>query len=670
MLFFQIGLFGGYAYSHLIAGRLSPRAQAVTQCALLLIALLVLPIVPAESWKPAGDEAPTARIILLLTATVGLPYFVLATTSPLVQAWFSRVHPGRTPYRLYSLSNVGSLAALFTYPFIFEPELALPTQAGVWSCCFAVYVVLMGSCAVTFWRWNKQKTTAFASSGTCHPQQEAADSPDNRPLTWRLRALWLLLPACASVILLATTNHVCQDVAPRPFLWVMPLALYLLSFVICFDHPRWCVRSLWALIAVVGIAIVLGSDRSLGGIRDPYQHDGISLGFSHILLLNFGTMFGICMVCHGELVRLKPEPRHLTEFYLWLAGGGALGGVLVGLVAPHLFDTFREWNWGMMTAYVIAVIVLFLAVPKRGRGRVPALLAAGIAAGGFLGVLTWQIDLVASFPNGPQLVDQRRNFYGVVSVWDVDRNDPSKRCLQMQHGAILHGQQFIAPDKRGKTYNYYTPDSGISLAIRALQKRRLSLKVGVVGLGIGTLAGFARPSDHFTFYEINPAVRDMAEKYFFYLRDARDGGAAIEIVMGDARLALDGQPPQNFDLLVLDAFSGDSVPVHLLTREAMDIYRRQIATGGVIAIHATNSYLYLFPLARALADAAGMNWRRVYLPVDESKFRLRSNWVILGGDQSLLDEIPNVPPPPEFKDDFNVPAWTDQKNDLFRIMIK
>ncbi len=665
MFFFQITLFGGYAYSHLLAERLSLRGQAFAQCALLLAALIMLPIMPGESWKPAGDEAPTLRILLLLAATVGLPYFVLATTSPLVQSWFSRVYPGRGPYRLYALSNIGSLAALLSYPFVFEPAFTLNVQARIWSCGFAAFAVLMITCAVLVTRLCPLPIHQPPLPPAPLPEGEGSTKP-----SWRLRALWLLLAACASVILLATTNHVCQDVAPRPFLWVMPLALYLLSFIICFDHPRWYVRSLWAVPAIIGIAVVLRSDASLGGIREPYQHEGVTLAFPYILLLHFGTMFCICMVCHGELARLKPVSRHLTEFYLWLAGGGALGGVLVGLVAPRFFDTFREWNLGMIAAYIIATTALLLAVPKQGPGRVPALVTAGLGVGGLLAVLLSQANLSVSEPNDPQLVDRRRNFYGVVSVWEVDRNDPLKDCLQMQHGAILHGQQFLAAEKRGKTFNYYTPDSGISLAIRALQERRPSLRVGVVGLGIGTLAGFARAGDHFTFYEINPAVRDMAEKYFFYLRDARDRGAAIDIVLGDARLALDRQPQQNFDLLVLDAFSGDSVPVHLLTREAMEIYRRHVAAGGSIAIHATNSYLYLFPLARALADAAGLDWRRVYLPADESKFRLRSNWVILSSDQTLLSAIPNVPPPPEFKDDFMVPVWTDQKNDLFRVLIK
>ena len=288
-----------------ISSRNSCRFAVRQSCnALLLAALVALPIVPAELWKPIGDEAPTLRILLLLSATVGLPYFVLATTSPLVQSWFSRVYPGRAPYRLYVLSNIGSLAALLSYPFVFEPALTLLTQAWFWSGCFVVYVVLMGLCALTVRRWNRIHTTPFANSGTCHPPPSPpAPLPEGEGSiapTWRLRALWLLLAACASVILLATTNHVCQDVAPRPFLWVMPLALYLLSFIICFDHPRWYVRPVWALPAVIGIAVVLGSDASLGGIREPYQHESLTIAFPYILLLHFGTLFCMCMVCHGD----------------------------------------------------------------------------------------------------------------------------------------------------------------------------------------------------------------------------------------------------------------------------------------------------------------------------------------------------------------------------------
>ena len=678
MLFFQIVLFGGYAYSHLLVARFSPRSQAIAQAVLLLAALAVLPIAPGDSWKPADSAVPTARILWLLTATVGLPYFVLSTTSPLIQAWFSRSFPGRRPYRLYALSNIGSLAALLTYPFVFEPAFDLTTQARLWSWCFPVYVLLIGLCAAAVWHAGplslRERARVRADDSMQQPSppaplpscwvQQAGEGSVVSP-TWLRRALWVLLPACASLVLLATTNHVCQDVAPRPFLWVMPLSLYLLSFIVCFDHPRWYVRPVWALPALIGIAAVIAGDKMAGG---QYRHEGASLTFAHELVLHFGTMFSICMLCHGELVRLKPEPQRLTGFYLSLAGGGALGGVLVGLVAPHLFRTFFEWNLGMLASYVMATLVLFLAVPKSGRWRLPAFLLGDFAVGGFIPVLLWQSDARPAGPDDSRLVDRQRNFYGVVSVWEADRNDPRKHRVRMEHGAIVHGEQFLWPAKRGQAFNYYAPQSGIALAIRELQERKQFVHVGVVGLGIGTLASFARPGDRFTFYEINPVVRDMAESHFYYLSDARDRGAEIEIVMGDGRLSLERQQPQDFDLLVLDAFNGDSVPVHLLTREAMGIYRRHVAPNAILAIHVTNSYLYLFPVVRALADDAHLDWRRVFVTKDEAASRMRSDWVILSDNESFLGAIPNAPPP-NSKDDFAVPVWTDRNNSQFMILV-
>jgi hypothetical protein len=389
------------------------------------------------------------------------------------------------------------------------------------------------------------------------------------------------------------------------------------------------------------------------------------------LTLHFVTLLAICMVCHGELVRLRPGPRHLTEFYLWLSGGGALGGVAVALAAPKIFTTFFEWNLGMAAAYLLGTVVLLRAVPKTGRWRTPGLLLGGFAVGGAVPVLLWAADFGAGPSGDERLVDRQRNFYGVVSVWEFDRRDPRLHRVQMQHGAIIHGQQFLAADQRGKPYNYYTPESGIGQTLRALRTQKPHIRVGVVGLGIGTLAAYAQPGDRFVFYEINPAVRAMAEHSFFYLGDARKRGAEIEIVMGDARLALEREESRGFDLLVLDAFSGDSVPVHLLTREAVATYRRHVSGDGVLAFNATNSYLYLLPVVRALADEAGLGWRRVYLPRPKNNdaFHMRSNWVILSGNESLLRTIPNIPPPPGFKDDFRVPAWTDRKNDLYTIMI-
>ena len=332
-----------------------------------------------------------------------------------------------------------------------------------------------------------------------------------------------LLPACASLILLATTNHVCENVPVSPILWVVPLSLYLLTFIICFDHSRWYVRPLWAILAVLGIAAVMGGDSMLDWVGETFKHEGMSLTYTDELFLNYGTMFCICMLCHGELVRLRPNPRYLTEFYLMLSAGGALGGVAVSLAAPHLFNSFLEWNIGMIVAYGIAAVVLLLAVPKTGRLRPAAFLLFGFAAGGFIPVLLWQGTPGSQRASDPQLVDRQRNFYGVVSVWDINDPDlPDEHRLRMKHGAIPHGQQFVAPEKHREPLTYYTRDSGVGEAILELQKRREHMHVGVVGLGVGTLACYARKGDHYTFYEINPVVDEMAEKYFTYLSDARD----------------------------------------------------------------------------------------------------------------------------------------------------
>jgi hypothetical protein len=684
MLFFQVLLFGGYAYSHLLASRLAPRTQVMIQILVLLAAVAVLPIAPKDSWKPADSAAPTARILLLLTATVGLPYFALSTTSPLIQAWFSRTFPGRMPYRLYSLSNFGSLLALLSYPFVFEPVFDLATQSRLWSWAFPAYAALMGVCGAAVWREAgcqpagnttdcdpPGSETRSVSEGTIYKPRSRvlfrSSSPRDQPVAgWPSvprRILWLLLPAGASVMLLATTNHICRDVAPLPFLWVAPLSLYLLSFIVCFDHSRWYVRPVWAVLALLGIAAVMAGDRMPDWIANPSKHEGAWLTYPHELALNFGTLFAICMICHGELVRLRPDPRHLTEFYLLLSAGGALGGVFAGLVAPYCLRSFLEWNIGMLAAYAAATVVLLLVALKRR----PVLFLLGFAIGGFVPLLAWQFNLSAPSPSAPRLVEQERNFYGVVSVWDINSDKPDERLLRLNHGAIAHGQQFTAPDKRRRPLTYFTADSGVGEAILELQKRRARIKVGVVGLGAGTLACYARPGDHFTFFEINPSVAAMAEKYFTFLSDARQCGATIDVTMGDGRLALDRLAPQHFDLLVLDAFSGGSVPMHLLTREAMDIYRRHVAADDVIAIHATNRYLYLFPVVRALADDAGRGWRRVFR--SEQGPRSRSDWVVITDSRAIRDAVPAVDRSDGLEDDFTIPVWTDQNSNLFRILI-
>lgn len=378
MLFFQLLLFGGYVYAHLLQRWLVPRRQVLVHLALVTAALLVVlatHVTPSPSWKPTGSDAPTWQILVLLTATVGLPYFVLSATTPLVQTWFSHSYPGLSPYRLYALSNVGSLTALLSYPFFFEWALDLKHQSLLWSVAFIAYAALCGVCLLCLWRLRQTEPQTVA---VADPSPDLSPDPvDDPPPMLLHRVLWLVLPACGSLMLLATTNHVCQDVAVVPFLWIVPLTLYLLSFIICFDHDRWYLRGVWPVLALLAIMVVTIAEGSnvqsilwdsavVEFIRRAVGDEAFSkvvhpLGFVEQMVLYFSTLFFVCMVCHGELVRLRPHPRYLTEFYLLISAGGALGGVFVSLVAPVIFTTFFEWPIGLALCFAIATAALGLA---------------------------------------------------------------------------------------------------------------------------------------------------------------------------------------------------------------------------------------------------------------------------------------------------------------------
>ena len=655
MLFFQTVLFGGYAFAHGIARWTPSRWQTAIHLALVAAAAALLPIAPTAFWKPTGPSPPTLQILALLTVAVGLPYFALSATSPLAQVWFSRSCPGRSPYRLYAVSNFGSLAALLSYPFLVEPAMTLAGQSRLWSAGFVLYAVLCAAGVV--WTWRTRGATAGLSSSAGNTVGQAnRGAPQFRsvealhaPPTLLRRALWLLLPACASLALLATTNHVCQDVAVVPFLWVAPLALYLLSFILCFDHPRWYVRSVWAMLALTLILTVSGVDFMLGRL-------GQSHNFVVDLFLCFAALLAICMVCHGELVLLKPEPRRLTEFYLFVAAGGALGGVLVSIVAPLIFRSFFEWQLGLFLAYFVAAAALMR--PETLGAAIPARAMAGVSAViGLVCLLSWQLDLRCP-------VDRVRNFYGVVSVWEYRRDEPEEHNFQLVHGNIAHGEQFVAAAKRRRPTMYYGESSGVGCAIRCLQKQRPAMRVGVVGLGVGTLAAYAREGDEYEFYEINPEVPRLAKKYFTYLADCR---GKCDIVLGDARLSLERPSSRKFDLLALDAFSGDSIPTHLLTREALAVYLRRLASGGLIAVHVTNTYLSLAPVVRAAAEDAKLVAVRVYNVGNAKDLSNRSDWMLVGREAGSWTALSSPPPPPR-RDDLHARLWTDQYSNLFEIL--
>src|SRR2546426_589948 len=630
MLFFQLLLLAGYVYSHAYV-RLRIPARRHIHIALLAVAAATLPLAASTAWKPEGGEDPTWRILGLLATSVGLPYFVLSTTGPLVQAWYARSHEGAAPYRLFALSNLGSMLALLSYPLAVEPLLALGTQAAVWSAGFVMFAL---ACAALAWR----------SKGA--EAQHLAGGESGRPGPG-LQALWAGLACCASVLLLAFTGHMTLNIAAIPFLLVLPLALYLLSFVLCFEASGWYRRWLFLPLLGVGLAAVCvtltQSNPSIWTLIPLYS----------------ATLFAACMVCHGELARSKPHPQHLTGFYLMLALGGAAGGVLVGLVAPNVFEDLYELPIGMLALCVLVIAPLLRDRTSLLHGR------WGIPAGIMLLPLTVALAVALFRTHSEKSARTRvtsRNFYGVLNVRDSGEGPDAMRALS--HGTIIHGKQFLEPERRDWPTSYYGLRSGIGLALLDARGHGPP-RGGVVGLGAGTLAAYGRTGDVFRFYDINSDVIELARSEFTFLKDSR---AKVEVALGDARLSLEREPAQNFDVLALDAFSSDAIPVHLLTVEAFKTYLRHLKPGGVLAVHTSNRYLDLVPVVQQAGRRLSLEVRQVESDDDDEAGVYRSDWMLLSTspvpfEGELLKEaaerIDAVP---------RVKLWTDDYSDVYRIL--
>jgi spermidine synthase len=679
MLFFQVLLLGGYAYAHWLNGLSRPAWQAAVHLVLLAGAAATLPITPGAAWQPADGSFPTGRILLLLLVNVGLPYFVLSSTGPLIQAWYSRAYAGRSPYRLYALSNVGSLGALLSYPFLFEPALTTGRQGALWSLAFAVFAALCACLAILTWRLPPEAAApavdrAVASGGKKKSRDvkkrgEQAKAAETAKPTSREFVSWLLLPALASVMFLAVTNHVCQDVAVVPLLWIAPLSLYLLSFIICFDREAWYRRRWFALAVVVSIIAICinivhqGFDELLSRMQIPFQLAGIAGNLAVQVTLYLTAMFLVCMLCHGELVRRKPPARHLTSFYLAVAAGGALGGVFVAVICPLVFSEYYEFNLGLAAAFVLAVAVLAERTGHRKESHDEKLrqwvlgataLAATLVIVQFLTDVTDRTSLVVT-----------RNFYGVLRVAEYKEKD-RPRARALYHGRILHGFQHLDAERGSVPTEYYDEHSGVGITLRHFQQSP-PLRVGVVGLGTGTLAAYGRPGDFYRFYEINPKVETLARRYFTYLKESP---AEIDIVLGDARLSMEREsPPRGYDVLVLDAFSGDAVPVHLLNKEAFDLYQRHLNPQGVIAVHITNRYLDLTPVVVGLAKHLGMHAVMVQRAVARQAGFADSQWMIVTNNRQLLNDATLRDAVTPMEDTAQaLPLWTDQYSNLFQIL--
>ncbi len=658
MLFFQVLLLGGYGYAHLLASRLSPRKQALIYVYMLVATLFLLPAAPSEAWKTAGDSLPTLHILGLLAASIGGCYFMLSSTGPLLQSWFGRTLPGISPYRLYSVSNLGSLLAIACYPLMIEPRLGLRIQAHFWSWGYVLFVLLSGACAVPVFRLRNSRPSRFLESGRTPADAEAP------PPSRAERLIWLSLAAVASVTLLATTNQMCQDVAVIPLLWLVPLGLYLLSFILCFHSNRTYRRPLFGLALAAALAqacVVL--------------FQGVQLGLSWQIASYSATLFICCMVCHGELARLKPGTDHLTTFYLMVAGGGALGGVFVTLVAPRIFKGFWEFHLGLVGTSLLFLLMLFR--DRNGRlyqGR-PFWAWTGLYAAFAALVIALGIQILEALQDD---VDVSRNFFGVLRVLDSDADNPQKHRLVLMHGRIEHGYQFTAVDKRYWPTSYFGPNSGVGIAIRFHPTRQAkegprNLRVGVVGLGTGTLASYGQEGDYFRFYEINPEVLRLSDRYFTYRKDS---AAKIDVVLGDARISMEKErehaESQQFDVLAIDAFSSDAIPVHLLTRECYEIYWYHLKPDGILAVHISSRYFNLSPVVRALSELDQEQGMRSLLVADdgsESQETDATRWILVTNNTRFLETKEVQESVSAWKDDDPAPLlFTDDYSNLFRLL--
>ncbi len=657
MLFFQVVLLAGYSYAHLITDKLAPRAQGACHLALLLASLAFLPIAPdAETWKATSVQMPIVRILGVLVSTIGLPYFLLSSTGPLLQESFRR-ETLRTPYRLYALSNIGSLLALLTYPFLFEPQLTLRMQIVGWSWAYGSFVVLCGWCA---WAWLRFPAQATVAS---EPELAAGETAAVRP-TGRDILLWLSLAACGSVMLLATTNQLCQEISSVPFLWVVPLAIYLFTFIICFDHERWYHRGAFLVLLAMGVLLACYA-----------LYQGNSLKLWQQLAVYSATLWVCCMVCHGELVRSKPVPRYATLFYLVVSAGGALGGILVALIAPLVLRDFWEYQIGLILTVALAAVATL--VPSGSRREMPRLgwVIAGIACVAMGLAAGFGIGLGSESNGGEENIETTRNFYGVLRVNReesvYDDNGPKRELI---HGRIQHGFQYLDPDKRRWPTTYYGHPSGIGLAIEHHPRRVASasgtLRIGVVGLGCGTLAAYGRAGDYLRFYEINPEVMRISDEYFSYRQDSP---ARIDVVLGDARIEMEREAADNdfqqFDVLAVDAFSSDAIPMHLLTRECVELFRKHLKPDGLLCVHISNRFLDLSGVVAGIAEAVGCECVFIDSDRDNSQGLDVATWAIVTTNTDFLESLAVTQAiATSEKHDRPKIIWTDDYGSLWQVL--
>lgn len=636
MLFFQLLLLGGYLYSHWLLTAVSTRIGVFIHLFLLAAALLFLPVVPTNLSLQTMPGLEVAGILWTLLITVGGPYFVLASTSVIGQGWLERIGRAQV-YHLYAVSNAAAFLALLSFPFFFEPRLGRFEQARLWSWAFAISAGLVALCGITVLRLGKTRATQTANPAPA----SAAKIPFTRMV------LWCGLAGAGVVELLAVTNKICLDIAVLPFLWVLPLCLYLLSFVVCFHSRRLYHRGIFLGLFAVSIILIMYA-----------RVMEMQIAPVHLIAIYCGFLFLCCMVCHGELYRKRPDASRLSRFYLMISLGGALGGVFVAVIAPLIFSSYYELYFGLM------LVMLFLVTGHDRWNTLPkprkVTLLTLLLITGLLGVLFGRQRDEAY----RAAMASERNFYGVVTVWEKDEHDPTLHRRTMKHGTTFHGLQFLSPEKENLATAYYSPQSGIGLVMKHLNRvagpqetlPETPIRVGAVGLGAGTIATYLEQGDFLRFYEINPVVRDFAYEHFTYLPDCR---GTVEVSVGDGRLLLKDEPDMQYDVLVIDAFSSDTIPVHLLTQEAFTIYARHIKPGGLLAVHVSSIHLDLEPAAACIGQSIGFHAAGIYTDENPQRGIFASDWVILAKNEGIFTAPAFRNHTEKVEYDPDIHLWTD-----------
>jgi len=677
LAFFQAALLVGYGYAHLLQ-RLGPvRRQLTVHLAVLALAALSLPLAPSSLLGPPWEGAPSIWLAVMLALTIGAPFAVLSATAPLLQAWYARfitpTEKGREVYALYAASNLGSLLALAAYPIVVEPLMGLTMQAMVWSLAYGGFGLLLLGLGLRIWRLPEKPRAVQAGDAAA-------------PISWRDRASWVLLAAAPSSLLVGVTAHLTADVASAPFLWVIPLELYLLTFVIAFRGRAEGPGKILKMLQIVGVAaaVLLLADPNFPWVQQ--------------LAVHLAAFFVATLVCHQTLAARRPQPARLTEFFLLMSFGGVLGGSFNAFIAPNLFDRVweypavlvlsclagralgaRRWSIGEIGLFLSALVwiapllVSDLVLPGILRtilALAPVTVALilqhrGLAVAALLGA----VALAAEIQGFGRYEEHHRSFFGVTHLTRVTVPGMGQTRI-MVHGTTLHGAQALDPEQRCRATAYYAPTTAIGTVFRIEQTAKPALRFGAVGLGTGTVATFVRANDEMRFFEIDPMIARISlnPDNFSFVGECAQG--PVSLVLGDARLSLTREPAGAFDLLLIDAFSSDSVPTHLLTVEALREYMRVVAPDGVVLLHLSNRNLELTGPAAAAAQAIGAHALRGVHWIEAGV----SSYVEAGGEVMVLAHDPAVLDRYRYRPEWPVPEpsrrpWTDDYTNVWGAMV-